>query len=78
MPVEVEGRRLTLSNLSKFLYPPTPESAGFSKAEVVDYYTRIAPVLLPHVAGRARDVHPLAGRGRRQGVLREERARAHP
>lgn len=45
--VEVEGRRLTLSNLSKRLYP-----SGFLKAEVIDYYTRIAPVLLPHLAGR--------------------------
>ena len=52
MPVEVEGRRLTLSNLGKLLYPPGPESDGFSKAEVIDYYTRVAPVLLPHVAGR--------------------------
>jgi bifunctional non-homologous end joining protein LigD len=50
--VEVGGRRLTLSNLSKILYPPTDVSPGFSKAEVVDYYTRIAPVLLPHLAGR--------------------------
>jgi bifunctional non-homologous end joining protein LigD len=46
--VEVEGRRLKLSNLDKVLYPDT----GFSKGEVIDYYTRIAPVLLPHLAGR--------------------------
>ena len=46
--VEVDGRRLALSNLGKVLYPGT----GFTKAEVVDYYTRIAPVLLPHVGGR--------------------------
>jgi len=50
--VEVGGRRLTLSNLSKVLYPPTDGSPGFTKAEVVDYYTRVAPVLLPHLAGR--------------------------
>ena len=50
--VEVEGRRLSLSNLAKTLYPPVDGSPGFSKAEVLDYYTRIAPVLLPHVAGR--------------------------
>jgi bifunctional non-homologous end joining protein LigD len=43
---------LTLSNLSKVLYPPGPGFAGLSKAEVVDYYTRVAPVLLPHVAAR--------------------------
>jgi bifunctional non-homologous end joining protein LigD len=46
--VEVDGRRLQLSNLGKVLYP----DAGFSKAEVVDYYTRIAPALLPHLADR--------------------------
>jgi bifunctional non-homologous end joining protein LigD len=46
--VEVEGRRLALSNLGKVLYPDT----GFTKAEVIDYYARIAPVLVPHVAGR--------------------------
>lgn len=45
--VEVEGRQLTLTNLDKVLYPD-----GFTKAEVVDYYTRVAPVLLPHLAGR--------------------------
>jgi bifunctional non-homologous end joining protein LigD len=46
--VQVSGRRLTLSNLDKVLYP----ADGFTKAEVIDYYMRIAPVLLPHVAGR--------------------------
>lgn len=46
--VEVEGRTLTLSNLDKVLYP----DVGFTKAEVIDYYTRIAPYLLPHVADR--------------------------
>jgi bifunctional non-homologous end joining protein LigD len=47
--IEVEGRQLTLTNLEKVLYPET----GFTKAAVVDYYARIAPVLLPHLAGRA-------------------------
>jgi bifunctional non-homologous end joining protein LigD len=46
--VEVDGRRLALSNLDKVLYPET----GFTKGEVVDYYARIAPVLLPHIADR--------------------------
>jgi bifunctional non-homologous end joining protein LigD len=46
--VVVEGRELTLTNLPKVLYP----SDGFVKAEVIDYYQRIAPLLLPHVAGR--------------------------
>jgi bifunctional non-homologous end joining protein LigD len=46
--VEVEGRTLKLTNLDKILYPAT----GFSKGQVVDYYVRIAPVLVPHLAGR--------------------------
>lgn len=46
--VEVDGRRLRLSNLDKVLYPAT----GTTKGEVIDYYSRVAPVLLPHVAGR--------------------------
>ena len=44
--VEVEGRTLTLSNLDKPMYPE------FTKGEVIDYYTRIAPVLLPHLRDR--------------------------
>jgi bifunctional non-homologous end joining protein LigD len=46
--VEVEGRRLELSNLDKVFYPAT----GFTKGQIIDYYTRIAPVLLPHLRGR--------------------------
>jgi bifunctional non-homologous end joining protein LigD len=46
--VDVEGRHLSLSNLDKVLYPAT----GFTKGQVIDYYARIAPALLPHLAGR--------------------------
>jgi bifunctional non-homologous end joining protein LigD len=46
--VQVEGRPLALTNLAKVLYP----ADGFTKAEVLDYYQRISPVLLPHIAGR--------------------------
>jgi bifunctional non-homologous end joining protein LigD len=46
--VEIDGHRLALSNLDKPLYPET----GFTKGEVIDYYTRIAPALLPHVEHR--------------------------
>lgn len=45
--VDVEGRQLALTNLDKPLYPD-----GFVKGQVIDYYSRIAPVLLPHLAGR--------------------------
>ncbi|WP_306206791.1 non-homologous end-joining DNA ligase [Actinoplanes sp. RD1] len=48
-PVQIEGRDLELSNLDKVLYP----AAGFTKGEVIDYYTRIAPLLLPHLRDRA-------------------------
>ncbi len=48
VPVEVGGRRLSLSNLDKVLYP----DVGFTKAQVIDYYARIAPYMLPHVSSR--------------------------
>ncbi len=46
---EIEGRTLKISNLDKVLYPAT----GTTKGEVLDYYARISPVLLPHLADRA-------------------------
>jgi bifunctional non-homologous end joining protein LigD len=53
VPVEIDGRKLELSNLDKVLYP----EAGFTKAQVIDYYTRIAPVMLPHLADRPLTLH---------------------
>jgi bifunctional non-homologous end joining protein LigD len=47
--IAVDGRTLSLSNLDKLLYP----EAGFTKGHVIDYYTRVAPALLPHLRGRA-------------------------
>lgn len=46
---EVGGKRLSLSNLEKELYP----SYGFTKAHVLEYYRRIAPFILPHLRDRA-------------------------
>ena len=46
--VDVEGKRLSLSNLEKVLYPAT----GFTKGQVIDFYARIAPALIPHLKGR--------------------------
>jgi bifunctional non-homologous end joining protein LigD len=48
LEVEVDGKPLKLSNLDKVFYPKT----GFTKGQVVDYYTRVAPAILPHLAGR--------------------------
>jgi bifunctional non-homologous end joining protein LigD len=45
---EIEGRRVKLSNLEKILFP----AAGMTKADLVGYYERVAPVMLPHLAGR--------------------------
>jgi bifunctional non-homologous end joining protein LigD len=47
--VDVDGQRLELSNLDKVLYP----AHGFTKGEVIHYYTQIAEVLLPHIVDRA-------------------------
>ncbi len=44
----VEGKKLAVSNLGKVLYP----KVGFTKGEVIEYYIRIAPVLLPHLRDR--------------------------
>src|SRR6266702_2836804 len=44
----VENRKIQVSNLDKVLYP----AVGFTKGEVIDYYIRVAPVLLPHLEGR--------------------------
>jgi bifunctional non-homologous end joining protein LigD len=60
--VEVEGKKLNLSNLDKVLYP----AAGFTKGQVIDYYVRISPVLLPHIAG-----HPLTLKRYPEGVDKE-------
>ena len=46
--VTVDGRDIRLSNLDKVLYP----KPGFTKGEVIDYYARVSPVLIPHLHGR--------------------------
>ena len=46
--VLVDGHRLRLSNLDKVMYPGTETTKG----EVLNYYVRVAPFLLPHLAGR--------------------------
>jgi bifunctional non-homologous end joining protein LigD len=46
--IEVEGRRLKLSNLDKVMYP----AAGFTKGDLIDYYVRISSAILPHLRGR--------------------------
>jgi DNA primase len=47
--ITVSGRELKITNTEKVLYP----EAGFTKGDVIAYYRTIAPVLLPHLRGRA-------------------------
>jgi bifunctional non-homologous end joining protein LigD len=46
--VEIDGRRLSVSNLDKVLYP----LIGFTKAQVIDYYVKVAPVMVDHIGDR--------------------------
>ena len=46
--IDIEGKQLRVSNLDKVLWP----EVGFTKGQMIDYYARIAPVLLPHLKGR--------------------------
>ena len=48
LDVAIGDKTVSLSNLDKVLYP----RAGFTKGQVIDYYTRIAPVVLPHLRDR--------------------------
>jgi len=48
LDVDIDGRVLSLSNLDKVLFP----RVGFTKGQVIDYYTRVAPAVLPHLRGR--------------------------
>src|ERR1700733_13652197 len=57
--IEIQGRQLKLSNLEKILYP----AAGFTKQQVIDYYVRIAPAMIPHLAD-----HPLTRKRYPNGV----------
>jgi bifunctional non-homologous end joining protein LigD len=60
--IEVDGKHLSLTNLGKVLYPAT----GFTKGQVIDYYARIAPALVPQLSGR-----PLTLKRYPEGVDRE-------
>jgi bifunctional non-homologous end joining protein LigD len=51
--VLLDGHQLSLSNLDKVLYP----EVGFTKAEVIDYYARVAPTMVPHLNQRGLTFH---------------------
>ncbi len=70
--VEVEGRELKLTNLDKVLYPKT----GFTKGEMIDYYAKVAPAMIPHLSRPRGHPAPLPGRGRGPGRRRSSRSAA--
>jgi bifunctional non-homologous end joining protein LigD len=46
--LEIAGRQVSVTNLDKIFYP----KSGFTKGQVIDYYIKISPVLLPHLKNR--------------------------
>ena len=70
--VDIEGRRLKLSNLDKVLYP----EAGFTKGQIIDYYTRVAPAVLPHLRERPLTLKRYPN-GVDQGHFYEKRCPSH-
>jgi bifunctional non-homologous end joining protein LigD len=46
--MSIGGKTVQFSNLNKVLYP----EVGFTKGEVIDYYLRVSPFMLPHLKGR--------------------------
>src|SRR4051812_14149625 len=71
--VVVDGREVRLTNLDKVLWP----RVGMTKASLIEYYTSVAPVLLPHLAGRPLTLHRFPD-GVEGTHWYETRAPAHP
>lgn len=71
--VEIDGRELTLSNLDKVLYP-----GGFTKGQLVDYYVRVAPFLLPHLKNRPVTVRRFPDGVEHQGFIEKNVPRHAP
>ncbi len=69
--VEIDGREVRLTNLDKVLYP-----SGFTKAEVIDYHVRVAPVAVQHLAGRCITFRRFPN-GTDQDSFFEKRCNAH-
>ena len=69
-----EGRQLKITNWDKVLYPET----GFTKGDLIAYYARVAPVVLPHLHDRPLTLKRYPERRRRAVLLREAVALAPP
>jgi bifunctional non-homologous end joining protein LigD len=74
MSAQVDGRRIALTNLDRVLYP----DAGFTKGDLTAYYGAIAPVLVPHVAGRPLTLGRFPGGVEKPGFAQTECRGAPP
>jgi bifunctional non-homologous end joining protein LigD len=75
--VAVDGRELSISNLTKPLYPePDDDGMPFTKGDVIDYYARIADVMVPHLAGRCITLRRYPNGSDQQGFF-EKRCPGH-
>ncbi|MBV9120565.1 MAG: non-homologous end-joining DNA ligase, partial [Chloroflexi bacterium] len=52
--LQVGGREVEVTNLDKVLFPVD----GFTKGDLIDYYLRISPWILPYIADRPMSMHP--------------------
>jgi bifunctional non-homologous end joining protein LigD len=69
---EVFGRRLKVTNLDKVLFPARGDEAPVTKREFIEYAARIAPVILPYLAGRALNMHRFPGGAQTKGFWHKQ------
>jgi bifunctional non-homologous end joining protein LigD len=69
---EVFGRRLRLTNLDKELFPGRDDEPPVTKRELIGYTARIAPVVLPYLAGRPLNMHRFPGGAAEPGFWQKQ------
>jgi bifunctional non-homologous end joining protein LigD len=68
LTVEAAGREITVSHPGKILFP----ESGVTKGELVEYYARVAEVMVPHVRGRPISMQQFPGGIGGQGFFRKD------
>ena len=71
--LEVDGRELTISNVDKVFFP----ESGFTKGEVIAFYSEIADVIVPHLRDRPLTMKRFPEGVDRRNLLRKECAQTH-
>jgi bifunctional non-homologous end joining protein LigD len=69
---EIFGRRLRVTNLDKVMFPARPGEEPVTKREFIGYAARIAPVILPYLAGRALNMHRFPGGAQTKGFWHKQ------